>query len=145
MSDPSPVHELRVAVTVDDYAAALAFYRDALGLPVIRAWDDTSGRGVLLDAGRGVLELLSVDQAAYVDEIETGRGPAGASIRLALQVDDAAALAAHLVSAGAEALGSPVETPWGHHNARLRAPEGTQLTLFTVPDDGAAAGGTDRR
>ena len=25
--------------------------------------------------------------------------------------------------------------PWGHRNVRLRAPDGTQLTLFSVPDD----------
>lgn len=137
MSGPSPVHELRVAVTVDDYAAALAFYRDALGLPVISSWDNEGGSGVLLDAGRGVLELLSADQAAYVDEIETGRGPARAGIRLALKVDDSTAVAARLVDAGAEALGAPVETPWGHRNARLQAPEGTQLTLFTVLADPA--------
>ena len=31
-SAPRPVHELRLVVTVDDYDAAVAFYRDALGL-----------------------------------------------------------------------------------------------------------------
>jgi hypothetical protein len=27
-----------------------------------------------------------------------------------------------------------VVTPWNHRNARLRAPDGMQLTLFTVLD-----------
>jgi lactoylglutathione lyase len=31
MSNESPVRELRVALTVDDYEEALRFYRDALG------------------------------------------------------------------------------------------------------------------
>ena len=31
----SPVRELRLALTVDDYDAAVAFYRDALGLPFL--------------------------------------------------------------------------------------------------------------
>ena len=32
----SPVRELRLAVTVEDYDDAVRFYRDVLGLPVIR-------------------------------------------------------------------------------------------------------------
>ena len=36
----TPVHELRVAVTVDDYAEALLFYSHALGLPVLQSWDE---------------------------------------------------------------------------------------------------------
>ena len=32
----------------------------------------------------------------------------------------------------AERLGGPVETPWRHRNVRLRAPDGMQLTLFTI-------------
>jgi hypothetical protein len=27
-------------------------------------------------------------------------------------------------------------TPWGDRNARVRAPDGMQLTLFTPPADG---------
>ena len=38
-------------------------------------------------------------------------------------------------AAGAEALADPVVTPWNHRNVRLRAPDGLQLTLFTVLDD----------
>ena len=75
------VRELRVALTVGDFEAALAFYRDALGL------------------------------------------------------DDSAASAERLTGAGAELLGGPVETPWRHRNVRMRAPDGMQLTLFTVLDE----------
>ena len=39
MPPVSPVHELRVALTVDDYGEALRFYRDALGLPVVEEWE----------------------------------------------------------------------------------------------------------
>ncbi len=28
---------------------------------------------------------------------------------------------------------APVTTPWGDRNARVRAPDGMQLTLFTGP------------
>jgi catechol 2,3-dioxygenase-like lactoylglutathione lyase family enzyme len=66
----TPVHELRVAVTVDDYEDARHFYRDVLGLPVVQARNDEEGRsGAILDAGRATLELLSCAQTDLVDEI----------------------------------------------------------------------------
>ena len=127
----SPVHELRVALTVEAYAQALEFYRDALGLPVLEEWDDPGAQGAVLDAGRATLEILSAGQAARVDEIEVGQRVAG-PVRLALEVDDSAAVAADLVAAGGELLAEPVVTPWSDRNVRVRAPDGMQLTLFTV-------------
>jgi lactoylglutathione lyase len=131
MSEESPVRELRVALTVDDYQESLRFYRDALGLPVLEEWDQPSGGGAVLDAGRATLEVLSTSQAELVDRVEVGERVAG-SVRLALEVDDSAALADELTAAGAELLGGPAVTPWSHRNVRLRAPDGMQLTLFTV-------------
>src|SRR5918997_5914110 len=98
----SPVRELRLAVTVEDYDRALRFYRDALGLPVTQEWDDPGGRsGAILDAGRATLELLSVAQTELVDEVEVGRPGVSPPIRLALEVEDSAGAAAALVTAGA--------------------------------------------
>jgi hypothetical protein len=37
-----------------------------------------------------------------------------------------------LEAAGAVRLGDPVVTPWFDRNVRLAAPDGMQLTLFTV-------------
>ena len=128
-----PVKELRLALTVEDYEAALAFYRDTLGLPVLEAWSE-SGHVTLLDAGRATLELLDPDHAASVDSLEVGRRVAG-TVRVALEVDDSAAVADALEAAGAERLAGPVVTPWRHSNVRLVAPDGMQLTLFTVLDE----------
>jgi lactoylglutathione lyase len=129
----SPVRELRLAVTVDDYEAVLAFYRDALGLPVVEQWDDPGGRsGAVLDAGRATLELLSVAQTELVDEVEVGRRGVSPPIRLALEVDDSVATASVLAEAGARQLAEPVVTPWNHRNIRLEAAGSLQLTLFTV-------------
>jgi len=127
----SPVRELRVAVTVEDYEQALGFYRDVLGLPVVEAWDSESGSGAVLDAGRATLELLSLDQAELVDQVEVGERVAG-PVRFALEVDNSVQTAQALVAGGAEQLAAPVVTPWSHRNVRLRAPDGMQLTLFTV-------------
>lgn len=126
--------ELRLALTVEDFEGAIAFYRDALGLREQAAWESRGGRVVVLDAGRATLELLDRGHAAAVDAIEVGSS-AKAPFRVALEVEDSAALADELESAGAERLGhGPVVTPWRHRNIRLRAPDGTQLTLFTPLD-----------
>ncbi|HEY1512877.1 MAG TPA: VOC family protein [Gaiellaceae bacterium] len=124
------VKELRLALTVDDFDGALAFYRDALGLEVRDMWVAEGSRGVLLEAGRATLELFDESQAAMVDEIEVGRRVAGA-VRIAFDVEDSRAASEQLVAAGAELLGGPVETPWQDVNVRLVAPDGMQLTLFT--------------
>jgi catechol 2,3-dioxygenase-like lactoylglutathione lyase family enzyme len=127
------VRELRVALTVDDYDGAVTFYREALGMPQLEAWEAPEGRVAILDAGRATLELLDAAQAALVDEIEVGRRVAG-TVRLALEVDDSEAVAERLVRAGAEQLADAVVTPWRDRNVRLQAPDGMQLTLFTVLD-----------
>jgi lactoylglutathione lyase len=128
-----PVRELRVAVTAENYEEALAFYRDALGLPVVESWENESGSGAILDAGRATLEVLSRSQVDYVDEIEAGGTPSG-PVRFALEVEDSVDAAERLEAGGAQRIGGPVVTPWQHRNVRLRAPDGMQLTLFTVLD-----------
>jgi lactoylglutathione lyase len=129
----SMVKELRIALTVENYDEALAFYRDALGLKLLEEWNAEGANGALLEAGRATLEIFDEGQAAMVDDIEVGRRVAG-TVRFALAVDDSAAVADQLERAGAERFGEPVETPWGDVNARVQAPDGMQLTLFTSRD-----------
>ena len=125
------VTELRVALTVQDFDQAVAFYRDALGLEQIADWSSATGRVVVLDAGRATLELFDEAQAESVDAIEAGRRVSG-TVRLALRVADSEGMAARLVAAGAGEVAPPVQTPWGDRNARVQAPDGMQLTLFTA-------------
>ena len=124
------VTELRLAFTVKDFDQALAFYRDALGMEQLADWSSEAGRVVTLDAGRAVLELLDEAQAGVVDEIEAGRRVSG-TVRFALRVADSEAMARRLAEAGAAPVAPPVMTPWGDRNARVEAPDGMQLTLFT--------------
>ena len=125
------VQEFRITLTVDDFDAAVRLYRDALGLPEVADWSSDQGRVLLLDAGRATLELFDEAQAAMVDDLEVGRRVSG-KVRFALQVPDADAAAASLVDAGATAVADAVLTPWGDRNARVAAPDGMQLTLFTL-------------
>jgi catechol 2,3-dioxygenase-like lactoylglutathione lyase family enzyme len=124
------VTELRVALTVQDFDQALAFYRDALGLDQVADWSSPGGRVVVLDAGRATLELLDEAQAETVDAIEAGHRVSG-TVRLAVKVADSDDRAGRLVAAGALRVAPPVMTPWGDRNARVQAPDGIQLTLFT--------------
>jgi lactoylglutathione lyase len=125
------VQELRLVLTVSDFEAAVALYRDALGLRQLEDWSEGEARIVLLDGGRATLEIANEEQAAKIDQAEVGRRVAG-PVRVAFNVADSEATAARLEAAGAEALGDPVTTPWNDRNVRLRDPEGMQLTLFTT-------------
>ena len=104
------VTELRVALTVEDFDQALAFYRDVLGLEQLADWSSGTGRVVALDAGRATLELFDQAQAESVDAIEAGRRVSG-TVRFAVRVADSEDMAARLVAAGAGRVAPPVMTP----------------------------------
>jgi lactoylglutathione lyase len=124
--------ELRVVLTVPDFDRAAAFYRDTLGLEQLADWSSEDGRVILLEAGSATIELFDERQAESVDRIEAGRRVSG-PVRLAIRVDDLETTSSRLVAAGAEAIAEPVVPPWGGRNARLRTPDGMQLTLFSEP------------
>jgi len=121
---------MRVALTVDDFDQALRFYRDALGLEQTADWSSDDGRVVLLEVPRGTLELLDERQAAVIDDVEAGKRVSGA-VRLAVEVADSEETAQRLIAAGADHVAPPVTTPWADRNARVRTPDGMQLTLFS--------------
>ena len=137
------VTELRVALTVPDFDRALAFYRDGVGLPQIADWSSDDGKVVALEAGRATLELLDQAQAELVDQIEAGGRVAG-TVRLALEVEDSDAVAQRLLAAGAAPVAAPVTNPWGDRNARVRTPDGMQLTLFATSSTALPASLTAR-
>lgn len=128
--------ELRVALTVDNFDEAVRLYRDGLGLSVVKAWDEPTGRGAILAAGRATLELLDRPQAEFIDQAEVGQRVAG-PVRLALEFPDiqTAIEAARLM--GARLVHDSAITPWNTLNARLEAPDGMQLTFFQDPPTNA--------
>ena len=128
------VRELRLVVTAEDYDEAIAFYRDALGLPELADFSSEDGRVRLFDAGRATLEIADARQAGFIDRIEVGRRVAG-HIRIAFEVEDSRRTMARLASAGAMIIAGLVEMPWGPTNVRIDAPADLQLTLFSGPSD----------
>lgn len=126
--------QLRLVVEAEDFEAALRFYRDALGLPELAAFEgEGDARVAILDAGRATLELANPAQKRMIDRVEAGGQPSP-RIRVAFEVDDSAGVTHRLEGAGATLVAAPVETPWRSLNARLDAPAGLQLTIFQELD-----------
>lgn len=138
-SRPEPVvREMRLVVTATDYAAAVHFYRDVLGLPERASYSSMDGQVVILEAGRATLEIADPAQAEFIDRVEVGRRVAG-PIRVAFEVADSGETTERLVAGGATLIAGATPTPWQTMNARLEGPAGLQLTLFSdalsVPPD----------
>lgn len=124
------VRQLRLVVEAEDYAEALTFFRDVLGMPEELAVSGGEGaRVTILDAGRATLELANPAQKRMIDEVEVGRQVAP-KMRVAFEVDDTRGVTDELVSAGATPVAPPTETPWRSLNARLDAPGGLHITIF---------------
>lgn len=124
------VQELRLVLTVSDFAAAVALYRDALGLEQLEDWSEDGAEIILLDGGHATLELVNDRQAEKIDDVEVGERVAG-PVRLAFRVVDSEATAARLKEAGAEQLAEAVLTPWNDRNVRVRVVDDMQPTLFS--------------
>ena len=143
MDRPS-VLQMRLVVEADDYDDAVRFYRDILGLPEQEAFEGEGGaRVAILDAGRATLEIANPAQKRLIDDVEVGRQVAP-KLRVAFEVADSAATTDRLVSAGAELIAAPRETPWRSLHSRLSAPAGLQLTVFqeleTLQERGSKTG-----
>ena len=124
------VRQLRVVIQADDYDAAVAFYRDVLGLEEQAAFEgEGDARVAILQAGIATIEISNPAQVRMIDTVETD-GVVSPKIRLAFEVDDTRAVSQELVEGGATLLAEARETPWRSLNARFDAPAGLQISLF---------------
>jgi predicted enzyme related to lactoylglutathione lyase len=98
----------------DDVAAAVAFYRDGLGLKV--KFQDGE-RFAALDGGGATFALAGPEE-------QVAAGPA-----VSFKVDDVAAMTRRLIAAGAELVRGPEEGP---HEIRavLRDPAGNSFVVY---------------
>lgn len=72
------VQELRITLTVDDFDAAVRFYRDALGLPEIADWSSDRGPRRRHTLGRPQRPRRRPGRPA-ADAVHSGPGVTGAS------------------------------------------------------------------
>jgi len=126
--------QLRLVLETVDLDAALAFYRDALGLPELESYQGEGGaRVAILGIPTATLELANAAQVELIDRVEVGRPvahPFPLRVRVAFEVVDAASTSTALVEAGATEVAPPTRTPWNSLNARIEGPDGLQLTAF---------------
>jgi uncharacterized integral membrane protein (TIGR00697 family) len=126
------VRQMRLVVAVENYDAAVRFYRDDLGLVQQETYDGDNGAQVMiLGAGRATLELSNKPQIDLIDTVEVGRTEVSGKYRVAFEVDDSAGVTDRLTAAGAQLIAPPIVTPWNSRNARLQGPADVQLTIFT--------------
>ena len=126
------VRQLRTVLTVEDYRAAVRFYRDELGLVVEKTYDgENKAQSMILGAGRATIELCNRPQVDLIDTVEVGRTGVSGKYRLAFEVDDSTSVTNRLTAAGAKLIAAPTVTPWRSLNARLHGPADVQLTIFT--------------
>ena len=122
-----------IGIAVEDIDAALAFYRDALGLEIEAAEEVASQRvrAHVIPTGEGALELLEATApdspiAKYLQK----RGPG--IHHITLRVDDIAAWERHLTEAGAT-FQPRKQRPDGAWQIFLRDPDGHFIELFVPP------------
>lgn len=120
-------------VTVDDVDAAIAFYRDVLGLELLNDVASDDWRWVSLGfAGQpGLAIVLSAPGAGRSPEdgdalhrlIAKGSGPGP----FVFGTDDLDATFEAIRASGAEVLQEPMEQPWGPRDCAFRDPAGNMV------------------
>jgi catechol 2,3-dioxygenase-like lactoylglutathione lyase family enzyme len=125
MADPLSVHHL--AVVVRDLGRAEAFYAGALGLPVLRRWDDAAGAPRSIWLALGGEAFLAVERA----DPGAGEGPAGAGwhcVAFGIRREEREAVRARLAAAGVAVERESAFTLY------VRDPEGNLVGLSHWPD-----------
>jgi uncharacterized glyoxalase superfamily protein PhnB len=119
---------------VDDHEAALAFYRDALGLEVRQdvAMEDarwlTVGPPAQPELG---IVLTTVGVGRPADDAQQLRSllAKGSLAGLVLEADDVDAAFESVRATGAEVLQEPIDQPFGTRDCAFRDPAGNQVRI----------------
>ena len=110
-----------------EFEKAVAFYRDVLGMPVVRSWGEGDGAGVMLSAGGGLMEIFA----------NAADAPGQGAIRhFALAVRDVDACAKAAAQAGCDVFIQPndivisSEPPLPARIAFCHGPVGEEIEFF---------------
>ena len=123
MSEPG---DFRVIFTPLEYAVTVAFYRDALELPVVTSWDDPPPSGTIFAAGSGTLEVVAPSPH------DTQKPPSG--FRLLFRRADPDTWCQRLRDKGIEITVPLVDRPWGYREFAVTDPNGIDVFFYTVTD-----------
>ena len=112
---------------VEEFEKTVTFYRDVLGLPVVRTWGEGNDSAAMLDTGAGLFEIFANG---------TDRLGAGALRHLALAVEDTDACVAVVRAAGYEITKEPTDIviaslpPYPARIAFCIGPVGEEIEFF---------------
>ena len=105
----------------------VAFYRDLLGMPIVRSWGKDAARGIMLDCGGGLLEIFA-NAADTPGE--------GALRHIAFATDDPDGCIAAVRRAGYPVIEEPhditipAEVPFPARIAFCKGPVGEKIEFF---------------
>ena len=110
-----------------EFEKTIAFYRDLLGMPVVRSWGKDAARGIMLDCGGGLLEIFANAADAPVE---------GALRHIAFATDDPDGCIAAVRRAGYPVIEEPhditipAEVPFPARIAFCKGPVGEKIEFF---------------
>jgi catechol 2,3-dioxygenase-like lactoylglutathione lyase family enzyme len=122
-------HVAGIAEIVEDVQAAVAFYRDVLGLDVEQDEGSAADYAVVKVPGVAHFGLWSRESAAestYGDRAAAARVPLGISVGFEVESVDEAAARLRTVRA-------PQDEPWGQRTARFVLPSGALSEVCETP------------
>lgn len=60
------------------------FYKNKVGLKESLSWNEKTGRGIILEAGKSSLELIDRNHKDFIDNMEVGEAGVSGDVRIAL-------------------------------------------------------------
>lgn len=124
------VHHIAMkACGVEKFNEVVNFYKNTLGLPVVRTWGEGEGSGAMLDTGAGLLEIFA-DGPAEMEQ--------GAIRHFAFDVEDTDACVEAVRAAGYQITDEPhdieipSEPPYPARIAFCIGPVGEEIEFFHV-------------
>jgi catechol 2,3-dioxygenase-like lactoylglutathione lyase family enzyme len=121
-----------IAEIVEDMAAAVAFYRDVLGLEV--EWTEGTGYAMAKVPGVahfGIWSRESAAEATLGDKEAASRIPLGFTVEF--EVDEVQAASSTLESKGWQVLQAPRTEDWGQTTSRFLSPSGAICGVAETP------------
>ncbi len=124
------VKELRIILTVDNLNEMIKYYTETVGLKISKEWHETTGNGIILEAGKASLELIDENHASTIDQMEVGKRVAG-RVRLALNIgeNNIEEASSKFIVGGATIMADIKQAPWSKV-MRMADPSHMQISLF---------------
>jgi predicted enzyme related to lactoylglutathione lyase len=122
--------ELRLILTVDNLDEIIDFYKNQVGLKESLSWNEDTGRGIILEAGKASLELIDRNHKDFIDKMEVKNSGVSGDVRIALNFGKTLTEKSEfLLQTGAIKVGEITKAPWSNV-IRIADPNGLQITLF---------------